>query len=79
LCFPRFSTGYGQHGDYVFGWKDNSLQHAMDNHCFGPTCNGLTTQGFDKANQCTVKKTVREDTEGCKCSCHLVICAVLLA
>ncbi|SPQ26470.1 73cd40c6-3568-4e87-9233-1521ec5bb1ec [Thermothielavioides terrestris] len=57
-------TGYGQHGDYVFGWKDNALQHAMDNHCFGPTCNGLTTQGFDKANQCTVKKTVREDTEG---------------
>ncbi|KAK4109152.1 hypothetical protein N656DRAFT_359337 [Canariomyces notabilis] len=57
-------TGYGQHGDYVFGWKDDSLQHAMDNNCFGPTCRGLTTQGFDKANKCQVKTVVREDTEG---------------
>lgn len=61
-----FSTGYGQHGDYVFGWKDDSLQHAMDNRCFGPTCNGLTTQGFDKANACTVKPSVKEDNDGCK-------------
>jgi len=57
-------TGYGQHGDYVFGWKDDSLQHAMDNKCFGPTCTGLTTQGFDKANKCTVKSLVKEDNEG---------------
>ncbi|KAK3305219.1 uncharacterized protein B0T15DRAFT_567234 [Chaetomium strumarium] len=57
-------TGYGQHGDYVFGWKDDSLQHAMDNRCFGPTCNGLTTQNFDRANKCTVKPVVREDNDG---------------
>ncbi|KAK3291598.1 uncharacterized protein B0H64DRAFT_366970 [Chaetomium fimeti] len=57
-------TGYGQHGDYVFGWKDDSLQHAMDNNCFGPTCNGLTTQGFDKANACTVEPSVQEDVDG---------------
>jgi hypothetical protein len=62
------STGYGQHGDYVFGWKDDSLQHAMDNRCFGPTCNGLTTQNFDRANKCTVKAVVREDNDGCECS-----------
>lgn len=61
-----FSTGYGQHGDYVFGWKDNFLQHAMDNKCFGPTCSGLSTQTFDKANKCTVKKVVKEDTDGCE-------------
>ncbi len=60
------STGYGQHGDYVFGWKDDFLQHAMDNKCFGPTCTGLTTQGFDKANKCTVPSLVKEDNEGCK-------------
>jgi len=71
LCSPRLispSTGYGQHGDYVFGWKDDSLQHAMDNRCFGPTCKGLTTQGFDKANKCTVNSLVKEDNEGCKSS-----------
>jgi hypothetical protein len=38
----------------------------MDNNCFGPTCRGLTTQGFDKANKCQVKTVVREDTEGCE-------------
>ncbi|KAK0708909.1 hypothetical protein B0T21DRAFT_405199 [Apiosordaria backusii] len=58
-------TGYGQHGDYVFGWKDDSLQHAMDNRCFAATCRGLTTQGFDKANKCQVKRVVKEDIDGC--------------
>ncbi len=38
----------------------------MDNKCFGPTCKGLTTQGFDKANKCTVKNLVKEDNEGCE-------------
>ncbi|KAL2126170.1 hypothetical protein VTI74DRAFT_1555 [Chaetomium olivicolor] len=58
------TTGYGQHGEYVFSWKDDSLQHAMDNRYFGPTCRGLTTQGFDKANKCTVMSVVREDNGG---------------
>ncbi|KAL2265060.1 hypothetical protein VTJ83DRAFT_7570 [Remersonia thermophila] len=57
-------TGYAQHGDYVFGWKDNTLQHAMDNRCFGATCRGLTTQDFSKANRCSVKPAVREDNDG---------------
>jgi len=39
----------------------------MDNNCFGPTCNGLTTQDFSKANQCTVPPAVAEDNEGCEC------------
>ncbi|KAK4215045.1 hypothetical protein QBC37DRAFT_137671 [Rhypophila decipiens] len=58
------TTGYGQHGDYVFGWKDDTLQRAMDNACFGPTCKGLSTQGFPVANKCTVNKMVKEDHDG---------------
>jgi hypothetical protein len=38
----------------------------MDNRCFGPTCNGLTTQGFDKANKCIVPTVVKEDNDGCE-------------
>lgn len=39
----------------------------MDNRCFGPRCNGLTTQAFPgAANDCKVKRVVPEDTEGCK-------------
>ena len=56
----------------MFGWKDNTLQHAMDNNCFGPICNGLTTQGFDRANQCTVKPQVNEDNDGCKSPCSMI-------
>ncbi|KAK3402550.1 hypothetical protein B0T20DRAFT_427985 [Sordaria brevicollis] len=57
-------TGYGQHGDYVFGWEGDRLQHAMDNRCFGPSCNGLKTQAFAQANKCTVKSVVNENTDG---------------
>ncbi|KAK0702317.1 hypothetical protein B0H67DRAFT_524071 [Lasiosphaeris hirsuta] len=57
-------TGYGQHGDYVFGWKDDTLQKAMDNACFGATCKSLTTQSFSAANKCTVKTVVKENNDG---------------
>ncbi|KAE9366631.1 hypothetical protein N431DRAFT_471674 [Stipitochalara longipes BDJ] len=56
-------TGYGQHGDYVFGWKGDALQRAMDTACFG-NCATLKTQTYADANQCTVPKRVNEDTEG---------------
>lgn len=59
------NTGYGQHGDYVFGWKDDSLQKAMDaNGCFSANCGGLKGQEISVANSCQIKKTVQEDTEG---------------
>ncbi|KAH8881886.1 hypothetical protein GQ53DRAFT_787795 [Thozetella sp. PMI_491] len=57
-------TGYGQHADYVFGWKDDALQKAMDNGCFGATCTDLKVQSFTNANQCSVKDTVNEVIEG---------------
>ena len=57
-------TGYGQHGDYVFGWKGNSLQSAMDRAgCFGAQCGTLKTQAIDNAKKCTVKALVREDND----------------
>ena len=59
-------TGYGQHADYVFGWKGDSLQNAMDTGCYLNTCKALTTQQTKVKNQCSVKNTVNEKTEGCK-------------
>jgi hypothetical protein len=60
-------TGYGQHGDYIFGWKGNVLQTAMESACFGATCKALKTQAFTDANKCAVPVTVKEDvTDGCK-------------
>jgi hypothetical protein len=62
------ATGYGQHGDYVFGWKGDSLQRAMDGGCFGASCTGLKTQTVSEANKCGVPERVNEDVDGCKCS-----------
>jgi hypothetical protein len=65
------NTGYGQHADYVFGWKDQSLQKAMDtSNCFGAAaCGGLkSVQTVDAAKKCAVKPVVNEDREGCKFS-----------
>ncbi|KAK8054566.1 hypothetical protein PG994_009633 [Apiospora phragmitis] len=58
------NTGYGQHGDYVFGWKGSALQNAIDAGCFGATCKTLKTQSFADANKCAVPKEVKEDVEG---------------
>lgn len=65
--FP-LSTGYGQHADYVFGWKGDALQRAMDTEsgCQAATCPTLKTQSFTVANKCRVKKQVHEDVEGCE-------------
>ncbi|KAE8442848.1 hypothetical protein EG329_002590 [Mollisiaceae sp. DMI_Dod_QoI] len=57
-------TGFGQHGDYVFGWKGDALQRAMDGACMGATCSNLKVQAYADANKCTVPKAVHEDTEG---------------
>ena len=60
------ATGYGQHGDYVFGWKDDALQKAMDASCYGASCGDLKTQEVVSADKCVVPITVDEVTEGCK-------------
>lgn len=60
-------TGYGNHADYVFGWKDDALQRLMDAACVVncPTAHAKT-QGAAAMNRCAKQKTVTEDIDGCK-------------
>ncbi|KAH8166225.1 hypothetical protein CIB48_g1986 [Xylaria polymorpha] len=57
-------SGYSQHGDYVFGWKGDSLQRAMDARCNGAVCGQLQTQSAESAMKCTKSKTVSEEIDG---------------
>ena len=57
--------GHGQHGDYLFGWKDDSLQRAMDelgtNGCYDDNCSSvLTIQDAKDVIGCTVPSRVPE-------------------
>ena len=63
---PIYRHGYSQHGNYFFGWKDDSLQRAMDNRCDGNVCSVLKTQSDEEAMNCTKSRTVKEDFDGCK-------------
>jgi hypothetical protein len=60
------NTGYGQHGDYVFGWKDDSLQRAMDDGkgYMGSLLKTLKQQTPAVGNACAVKNRVIEDHDG---------------
>jgi len=55
-------TGYSTHADYVFGWKDQSLQKAMDGHTYVSTPS-LKTQTIAQQNKCTVEDHVGEDID----------------
>ncbi|OIW25765.1 hypothetical protein CONLIGDRAFT_663429 [Coniochaeta ligniaria NRRL 30616] len=57
--------GYTQHGDYVFGWKGDSLQRAMDARCNGDVCSALKVQTPEEAMKCTIPRTyVNDEIDG---------------
>ncbi|KAH8665065.1 hypothetical protein BGZ60DRAFT_470745 [Tricladium varicosporioides] len=56
-------TGWGHHGDYVFGWKGDALQRAMDNFCH-VDCPHLKNQTYEQANKCTQAPVVHEQIDG---------------
>ncbi|KAF2969087.1 hypothetical protein GQX73_g4481 [Xylaria multiplex] len=59
------SSGYGTHADYMFGWKGDSLQRAMNkSECFYDGCGSIKKQTMDVANRCSVKDFVGEQTDG---------------
>lgn len=63
------SLGYGTHADYVFGWKGDALQRAMDSDCMFQGCeNGrpLKSQSVAQMNACRVKDFVGEDIDSCE-------------
>ncbi|KAF2246810.1 hypothetical protein BU26DRAFT_532495 [Trematosphaeria pertusa] len=57
-------TGYGQHGDYLFGWEDGALQKALDARCNLNNCAALKTQTAQQAMNCQKKQAVQEPFEG---------------
>lgn len=63
-------TGYGHHGDYMFGWEGDTLQRAMDK-CTefngDPTyCKEFQVQTDKELNSCTLPNVVDERIDGCK-------------
>jgi hypothetical protein len=53
-------TGFGMHGDYLFGWKGDALQRAMDTKCSGGACPALKTQSAAAAVACNKKQMYHE-------------------
>lgn len=57
-------TGYGNHGDYIFGWEGDSLQRAMDTNCINMKCPTLKSQNIATGNKCGQQQKVKEEIDG---------------
>lgn len=70
LRFVR--TGYGAHADYLFGWKDDALQRAMDalgTKCASEDCTKvLKIQDGKDAIGCTKSQLAEEDVGSSNCN-----------
>jgi hypothetical protein len=78
--FEGSPTGYGTHADYMFGWRGDALQKAMDkSECFYDGCGSIKKQQMSVASRCTVKDFVGEQTDGCKLrDCGVGFCVMVL-
>lgn len=72
----RIRTGFGAHGDYLFGWKDDALQQAMDNlggKCASEDCTQvLDIQSGNDAIACTKAQQAEEDVGSSNCTCPFI-------
>jgi hypothetical protein len=59
-------TGFANHGDYLFGWKDDSLQKIMDEECF-VHCSSMKTQSMEQMNACSTTRKVKENVGDVDC------------
>jgi hypothetical protein len=67
-----YRTGYGAHADYLFGWKDDALQRAMDalgTNCASEDCTKvLSIQDGKSAIGCTKAQLAKEDVGSSTCT-----------